>query len=165
MRRTFGTPVVDYLPALGLLIVTAVYLAVAYGYSPVSRAVPVAVGWAVIVLVGLDLASRTQTRFGRSLTRWLNPAADPVQTATQPHYSASKQIAAILWIVGFTAALVLIGVLYAVPLYIFASMRLRGRRPYLACVAVCAGTTLFVWLMFSVVLRLELYPGILFGGR
>lgn len=165
MRRVFGTPVVEYLPALSLLIVTAAYLALAYGYTPMSRAIPVAVAWAVIALVGLDLASRTQTRFGRALIRWLNPAADPAQTASHPRYPASKQIAAILWIVGFTVALVLIGILYAVPLYVFASMRLRGRRPYLACLTVCGGSTLFIWLMFSVVLRLDLYRGILFGGH
>lgn len=164
MRRFLGTPVTDYLPALVLWVATAGYLATAYGYGRDSRLMPVLVAWAMLVLVALDLASRTDTRVGRALTRWLNPAADPAKSAAHARYPLSKQAAAVLWLAGFAAALVLIGVLYAVPLYVFGSMRLRGRRSYLLSLAGGAGAALFVWLLFAVVLRIELYPGLLFGG-
>lgn len=164
MRRVLGTPLGAYLPAFLLLVLTSAYLAIAYRYKPDSRAMPVAVAWAMIALLGVDLAARTRTRPGERLIRWLNPAADPEKAARQKSYPARKQIAAMLWILGFAAALVLMGVLYAVPLYVFAAMRLRGRRSYRVCLAGAGGATLAIWLLFSVLLRLELFPGLLFGG-
>jgi hypothetical protein len=75
-----------------------------------------------------------------------------------------RQFAAVLWLAGFATALLLIGVLYAVPLYVFASLRLRGRRSYPVCLAGGAGMALLVWSLFAVLLHLNLYPGLLFGG-
>lgn len=164
MKRVLGTPLGEYLPAALLLVLTCAYLAIAYRYKPDSRAMPVAVAWAMIALVGLDLAARTRTWTGERLIRWLNPAADAAQASRHKDYPAGKQLAAMLWILGFAAALVLVGVLYAVPLYVFASMRLRGGRSSLVCLAAAGGATLVIWLLFSVLLRLELFPGLLFGG-
>ncbi len=161
MKRILGTPAADYLPAFGLLLVTMAYLAVAYSYAPDSRAVPVGVAWTMIGLLALDLLSRTRTRAGEALTRWLNPAAGE---AEERRYPVLSQVSAVLWVILFVAALVLLGVLAAVPLYVFASTRLRGGRGTLTCLAIAAGAGLFIWLLFAVVLRLDLYPGLLFQG-
>lgn len=165
MRRILGAPVVDYLPAAALLAITAGYLALAYTYAPDSRLVPAGVAWAMLGLVGLDLAARSRTRLGDLVNRWLNAAAlshgAPQQGAVPP---IARQLAAAAWVAGFTIGLVLIGLLAAVPLYVFASLRLRGRRPYGLCLAVSAGTGLMIWLLFAVVLRIDLYPGLLATG-
>ena len=164
MRRVFGTPITDYMPALGLLIITAIYLATAYDYSPDARAVPAGVAWVMLALVLLDLISRTQTGVGTALMHWLNPAGDAAKQEGVKHYPLLKQLGAVLWVAGFAAALVLIGILYAVPLYVFSSLYFQGRRPLLVCLGISAAATAMIWLLFAVVLRLELYPGILFGG-
>jgi hypothetical protein len=164
VRRVFGTPLTDYMPALGLLVLTAIYIATAYSYSPDARAVPAGVAWVMLVLVLLDLVSRTQTGIGTTLMHWLNPAGDAAKQEGVKHYPLLKQFSAVLWVSGFTAALVLIGILYAVPLYVFSSLYFQGRRPLPVCLAVSAAATAMIWLLFAVVLRLELYPGILFGG-
>ena len=65
---------------------------------------------------------------------------------------------------GWRPALVLIGILYAVPLYVFSSLFVQGRRSLPLCIGVSAAATAMIYLLFAVVLRLELYPGILFGG-
>ena len=161
MSRVPEAPTGAYLPALGLWIVAAGYLGIAYTYAPETRALPVAVGWSMLALVGLDLASRMRGRAGAALTRWLNPRA---HGARQKSYPAATQLGAVFWILGFAAALVLIGVLAAVPLYVFASLRLRGKRPFATSLAAAAGITLAVWLLFSALLRLDLFPGLLFGG-
>lgn len=163
MRRAFGTPIVDYLPALVLWLLTAGYLITAYGYSLESRVMPTLVAWSMLVLLLLDLISRTQTRFGYAVTRWLNPAA----TAAERSLDRSvirRQFAAVLWLAAFATALLLIGVLYAVPLYVAASLRLRGRRSTPVCLAAAAGMALLVWLLFAVLLQLNLYPGLLLAG-
>lgn len=165
MRRVLGSPAADYAPALVLLAVTIGYLALAYGYAPDSREVPVGVAWALILLLGLDLAARSRTRLGDTVNRWLNAAAVP-QGLAKPDAAAPgrRQIAALLWLAGFTAALSLIGILAAVPIYVIASLRLRGRRSYRVSLAVGAGTALAIWLLFAVVLRIDLYPGLLATG-
>jgi hypothetical protein len=164
VKQIFGTPVSDYMPATALLVLTILYLATAYGYAPDARAVPAGVAWVMLVLVILDLVSRTRTQVGTMLMHWLNPAGDADKMAEHKRYPAFKQIGAVLWIAGFAAAMVFIGILYAVPLYVFASLYFRGRRPLWLAAGVSAGATLMIWLLFVAVLGLELYPGMLFGG-
>lgn len=164
MKHVLGTPVTDYMPALGLLAVTAVYLATAYQYSPDARAVPAGVAWVMLVLVSLDLVSRSQTKIGAALMHWLNPAGDVNKQGPVKRYPVLKQLVAVAWVGGFAAAMLLIGILYAVPLYVFSSLLIQGRRRLLVCISFAGAATLMIWLLFDVVLSLELYPGILFGG-
>jgi hypothetical protein len=164
VKQVLGTPVSDYLPATGLLFITIFYLATAYTYEPEARAVPAGVAWVMLVLVILDLVSRTRTSAGIALMHWLNPAGDAGKMADHKRYPALKQIGAVLWIGGFAAAMVLIGILYAVPLYVFSSLYFRGRRPLWLATGVAAGATAMIWLLFVAVLGLELYPGVLFSG-
>ncbi len=163
--RLFGTDAGDYFPPVAAAAVAAVYLTTAYGYSPEARAAPLLIGWGVVVLSVLDFVSRTQTPPGRALTRWLNPVSiRPGAGKAHTAYPLRRQLAAIAWIAGFVTAFALIGVAYAVPLYVFAATRIRGGRPWFACALSAAGTLAGIWVLFSWLLRLELYPGILFGG-
>jgi len=164
VKQIFGTPVADYLPALGLLLLTIGYLATAYGYSPDARAVPSGVAWVMLVLVILDLISRTRTSIGTTLMHWLNPAGDPEAMKDHKRYPVLRQVGAVLWIGAFAAAMLFIGILYAVPLYVFASLYFRGGRPLIVAAAVSAGATAMIWTLFVAVLGLQLYPGMLFGG-
>ena len=164
MKRIFGAPLSHYAPGLALLAIVAIYLATAYGYRSDSRAFPVSVAWTMVGLTFLDLVSRTRTNLGRTIMHWLNPAGDPEKIERQPHYAVSKQVLALSWLAGFVALLVLIGILPAVAIYVFASMWLRGRRPILICAVASGAVTLLVWALFVQLLQLQLYPGWLFGG-
>jgi hypothetical protein len=158
-KPIFGTPVVDYLPAFGLALFTAAFLATAYSYPPQARAFPAAVAWVTLFLVALDIVSRTDTKPGAAVRRRLNPAA-----TAEDSRALGSQIGAAIWLAVFAVVLVLIGVLYAVPLYIFASLRFRGRRSWFTSLWISAIGTGGIWLLFSVALRLELYPGYFLGG-
>lgn len=160
MRRILGTPVIEYLPAFGLLLLTFWYLWLGYSYKPEVRAYPVGVAWVMVGLLALDLASRTGTRLGRALLHWLNPATD----AAREKRAQARQVDAVLWVAGFTALLVLVGIVGGVLIYVFAALRFRARRGLGACLFGAAGATLFIWALFSELLRLSLYPGLLFGG-
>jgi hypothetical protein len=150
---------VRYLPTVVAWIGTAMYLAVAYTYKPAPRAMPLLIGWAVWVLLSLDLAAMTPTMIGRNLTSWLNPARDQDDRAVYP---AARQLAALGSIAALTTGLILIGILPAVALYVFGVMRFFGRRPYRVAALTTAAVTLFVWLMLAQVLRIDLYPGLIF---
>ena len=165
MARTFGTELSDYLPAAAAAAIAAVYLGAAYQYSPEARATPLLIGWTVVALAGLDIASRTQTRVGRTLAGWLNPVTTRLRHGAGPaDYPIGKQIMAIVWIAGFLAGFALFGATYAIPLYVFAATRWRGGRPYVVCLISAACTLAGIWFLFGWLLRLELYPGLLFGG-
>ena len=164
MKQFLGTPVSDYVPALGLLFIAVFYLATAYTYEPEVRAVPAGVAWVMLGLVILDLVSRTRTSAGIALMHWLNPAGDPDKMRDHKRYPVLSQVTAVLWIAGFAGAMVLIGILYAVPLYVVASLYFRGRRPLWLAAGVAAGATAMIWLLFVAVLGMELYPGVLFSG-
>jgi hypothetical protein len=157
VRRIFGTALDEYLPALGLLVFTTLYLIVAYRYKPLVRAFPAGVAWFMLAILALDLLSRTETRFGRAVARWLNPSATAGRREGNP-------VPAILWLAGLALLLVLIGIYAAVPIFVFASLRWRGRRGYGMCLLTAGAATAFIWLMFSVLLRLSLYPGMLVGN-
>ncbi len=165
MKRIFGTPFQNYLPALGLMLFTACYLYLAAAYPPRARAFPEAVAWVMLGLLALDLVSRTQTRIGLALLRALNPAAEPGATHPREQSQRGSPVTAILWVAGLATALLLIGILNSVPLYIFASLRFRGERSLIMSLAIAAGATLLIWLLFGVVLRLNLYPGLFFDPQ
>ena len=144
-----------------MLAVTIVYLAVAYTYTEQARLFPVPVGWLMLALLALDLVSRTKTQTGEALTRLLNPAAEA--EGAEQRFPVLRQLSAILWVAFFTAALVLIGIMYAVPLYVFGSMRFHGRKSYLTSLIAAVCVTAFTWVLFAFALQVELYPGMLFS--
>jgi hypothetical protein len=165
MARAFGTELSEYLPAAGAAAVAAIYLGAAYQYSPEARAAPLLIGWAVIVLAALDIVSRTQTPLGRVLSGFLNPVTNrPRRGHGAEPQPAARQIMAVAWIAGFVAAFALIGAALAIPLYVFAATRWRGGRPFAVCLLSAALTLGGIWFLFAWLLRLELYPGLLFGG-
>jgi hypothetical protein len=161
VKRILGTPVVEYVPALVMFAIAVAYLAIAYTYAPQARLFPVPVGWLMLLLLTLDLVSRTKTQVGENLTRLLNPAAE-VEGA-EPRFPLLRQFSALFWIAFFTAALVLIGIMYAVPLYVFGSMRFHGRKSYLTSLIAAVCVTAFTWVLFAFALQVELYPGALFS--
>jgi hypothetical protein len=161
MRRVLGTPIVDYVPALAMVAITIGYLSIAYTYSEQSRLFPVPVGWLMLLLLALDLVSRTKTPAGEMLTRLLNPAAEA--EGAEPRFPILRQLSAILWVALFTIALVLIGIMAAVPLYVFGSMRFHGKKSYQTSLIAAVCVTAFTWVLFAFALQVELYPGMLFS--
>ena len=158
MKRLFAPGRGDYFFVLGMLVFALLYLALGLSYKPALREVPVPVACIVIALLVLDLVSRTETALGAALRRRLNPIP------ARPAYPATRQIEAVLWVAGFALLLVLLGILAAVPVFVFAFMRWRGKRGLIASFLAAGGATLFIWLLFALLLRLTLYPGLVFQG-
>jgi hypothetical protein len=164
VKTFFGTKASDYAPPVVILIVTLVYLATAYTYTPEARAFPATVAWASLVLACLDIVSRTKTPAGQTLVRWFNPAAASEKSNAHPSYPVSTQLIAIGWVVAFVALMLLAGILVAVPTLVFASMLLRGKFAWWLSALIAASVTGAIWFVFEQVLMLELYRGLLFGA-
>ena len=147
-----------FFPPLVLLVVAGAYLAVAYSYPPNARLMPVAVAWVLLALLGLDLLIATGSQAGRLTARLLNPSL-----AVEEKLDPLRQLSALFWPCLFTLLLFGIGVLAAVPIYVFGSMRFHGgwslRWSALTAIA-ASGLT---WFLFELLLQINLYPGALFA--
>jgi hypothetical protein len=164
MKTLFGTPFAEYLfPALIWLLALG-FLLLAAGFSPMSREVPILVGWATLGLTTVDLFSRTRVRAAEALARWLNPGVRVADPKADKATSRPRLAMAVGGIVGFVAALVLAGVLCAVPVFLFVALFWGGKCRFATSVIIMALVTAFIWALFAGLLRLELYPGLLFGG-
>jgi len=164
MKTLFATRWVHYLPALFAWLFAVGFLVLTYRLPPIARAMPVLVGWATLGLASLDLISRTGGAFGQGLMRALNPSGLKLQgdaDTLEPRFGLKSGIGmVVLLVVGFLS----IGILLAAPLVIFIALMLANRREPLLSAAIAAGATLVIWLLFAVLLRLQLYPGLIFGG-
>jgi hypothetical protein len=158
----------DSAPPAVLLVVAIIFEVMAHSFPPASAQVPILIGWAMIVLTAVDLLSRMNNQIGRKLTLWLSPAAltDKAERAEKPENEPKRwrQITAICGICAFSLALVYVGVAASVPVFAVIAIRWGGRFSWITSILGAAATTALIWLLFAVLLRMQLFPGLLFGG-
>jgi hypothetical protein len=157
MKRIFGTPLLQYLPAAGLALIATAFLVTSYTYSKDARAFPAAIAWTLLALSALDLIAIGDTAAGTIIRRWFNPALKGQGEAQR----GSRQAVVVLSLAGVALAFVMLGIEITVPLYVFLSLRFGARRPVLTSFAITAVLSAAMWLLFVVVLRLDLYQGYL----
>jgi hypothetical protein len=64
----------------------------------------------------------------------------------------------------YLAAMLLVGVLPTVPVFMLVALRFGAGRGWLVSVVGAAGMVLLVWAVFARLLGLEIFPGLLFDG-
>ena len=152
-------------PAFIVFVLSVGYLPWAYTYDPQGRMVPVLVGWLLLGLAVLDIVAHTDTHVGRTLFELVSGRAMDAGTEEPgTTYTFGRQAVAVLWMIAFLASVGLIGFVITVPIYVLAFMRIQGRKPLKQSVIAAAAVAAVVWVSFEVLLRYDLYPGILFGG-
>jgi hypothetical protein len=164
MKTVFGAPLAEYLFAASVWLVAAIFLLLSYSFSAVSREVPALICWATLVLTSLDLVSRLQLPAGQALNRLLNPGLRGKDATEAKPTSSSRLAIAIAAIIVLATGLVLFGVLYVVPVFLFVALYWGGKCRLVASALLAAVVTAFIWGLFTGLLRLELYPGLLLGG-
>lgn len=155
----------DFAAALLTLALGVGFLLWAHSYPPKAAAVPKLVAWITIVLALIDAAANTETAAGRVLRR-LTGSENAIEWKTEGEREASSRriASSIFWVLAYLASVVLAGFLLATPAYIFLYMTLHGARSALAGGIAALATTFGVWVVFQVLFRYPLYPGLLFGG-
>jgi len=68
------------------------------------------------------------------------------------------------WMVGFFGFVYGVGFLVAIAIFVLAYVKTYARTGWMWSVLVTAGVWVFVYVMFELVIRVELYRGILFGA-
>ena len=154
----------DFCAALTVLAIGVGFLAWAHTYPPQAGEVPTLVAWLTIVLALIDAAARTETALGRVLRRVVSAEQVIEWKADGGEVSARRVASSVFWLLAYLAGVALVGFLVATPLYIFLYVKLHGGHSARAGALTAAGTTLGVWIVFQLLFRYPLYPGLLFGG-
>jgi len=155
--KPYLVPAVLWLLAVGFLVV-------AEQYDRQSRAMPLLIGRAMVLLATLDILSRSPTKLGHALLKWLNPSALTMEGPADTDRDQWKALGYILGVVAFVCGLIWLGMFVAVPVFVFVSVTAIGRRSLSQAVIATVAVSVFVWILFSLVLGLSLFPGLLFGG-
>jgi hypothetical protein len=139
------------LVSAAMLAIFAGMVAMAFGYPPDGRFLPFVIGIPGTVLCVIQLAldiAESRRESGRRLT-------------AEERRNLRVAGALFVWLVGFMAAILLLGFLVAMPLVLFAFLRLQQREPLPLSLALSAGGLAGMWLVFDVMLRLPLHEGFL----
>ncbi|HEY0878564.1 MAG TPA: tripartite tricarboxylate transporter TctB family protein [Zeimonas sp.] len=153
----------EFVAPVFFLAFSAAFLLVAYGYGEASREVPVAVGYAALVLAFVDLLTRLPTAFGRRLAQLVGSAPE---TAPADHANAgvplAREAGAIVSLACFVASTLAVGMLITTPVYVYLYMVFWGGRARWHGLLGAVGATAFAYLVFELLLRYPLYRGTLF---
>jgi hypothetical protein len=164
LPRILDAPLTAYILPAFLLLTAIGFLLLAGTFDLQSRMIPLLIGRTMFALATLDLLSRARTHWGQALLKWLNPAALKAQVPGEYKQTYRTELAYILWITVFAACLIWFGVFVSTPLFLLASLKLGGRRTLTESILVTLAVCAFVWTLFTLVLHLQLFPGLLFGG-
>jgi Tripartite tricarboxylate transporter TctB family len=126
-----------------------------------GREFPVLVSGAAVILAALDVLAHSGTAAGRWVTLVLAGAAPP---APSERRRLPAEAMAVVWVAAALALVIVAGFLVAIPVYVFLYLLLHGRRTLRHSVIAAVATTFGIWLGFEVLLRYELYGGLLFPG-
>ena len=152
-------------PAVVVLVLSIGYLPWAYSYDAQGQLVPVLIGWLLLGLSVLDIVAHTDTHIGRTLFGLVSGRAmDAGNEEPGTTHGFRRQAVAVLWLIAFLASVGLVGFLITVPIYVLAFMTIQGRKPLKQSIFAAVVVTLVIWVAFDVLLRYEVYPGILFEG-
>jgi hypothetical protein len=126
-------------------------------YGAIPRRLPTVVGVSMAALAVLDLLSRFDTR----LAAWLRLVlgADFANREMKHDPAFPREAAMIGWMVAAIAAIWVLGLLPAIPIYIVAYMRLWGGRPWASSLISAAIVLAFVFIVFELLLDYPLYRG------
>jgi len=116
-----------------------------------SALLPLLFGGVVFLLAGLQL--------WRELTAKEKPKAKKEEPP--PVVKGTSLGVLTLWMLGFSAAILLFGHLIAVPLFILSYVRWRGRGWGIA-IAFATAVTAGLYGLFTLAMRVELYPGFIY---
>ena len=122
-----------------------------------SRLLPLIIGGVVLALAGIRLWQEILAEAGSGTT----VADAETDGGEEARESWRGYLPSGVWIVGFFLAVYLLGFMIAIPLFTFGYMKSHGVR-WLISIILTTVVTVTEYSIFQVVLRVELYRGLLF---
>ena len=143
----------------------AVICIYALDYKPKLRLVPllvgiVSLGISILVLINEINPLPMFAKFEIDLMGSLGEK----ETDNEPQRIPSKMLAIIFWMIGFMALTLLAGFYLSIAVFCFAFLRFQEKVGWLKSISVTAGIWAFIFLVFSIVMDLHMFEGVLFGA-
>ena len=135
--------------ALGILALAAAAVFTATDWPLKARLFPLVIG---IPLVALALAETLFAVFAKE------PSAEP----SLPEGATRRTLVAWGWMLGFFAAIVLVGFQLAVPAFVFLYLVVQGRERWLFSIIFAVAVWAFFYGLFDALLHLPFPPGLIF---
>jgi len=154
----------NYLVPVSILVLSVGFLLSAYGYEGRTRQVPVLVGWVLAALCILDVIAASGTRAGDAVRAFFTGTIAGERSDELWDYPVGKVIIAMAWPTAFLVVVVLIGLVAAIPIFVFLFVLIQGRSKVQRALLASAITTGCIYVLFEKVLNYEMYQGILFAG-
>lgn len=133
------------------------------GLGETARQMPLGVALVVLILCVFDLLTRLDAPLSGPLRAFWG--ADFANREMKHAPAPREELRQIGAVTACVAGMLLIGILPAVPLFVFGYMILFGRRPLVESAAVALGLFGFVYGVFEIALDFTLYRGAFFDSR
>ena len=120
-----------------------------------AKLLPMIIAGIVSVLAGVQLS--------KELRRPKETAEQEAteKTETEPAYALTRYWRTAAWLGGLCLALYLLGFIIAIVIFTFSYLKSRGRG-WAISVIITTLLTIFIYVVFSIFLEVDLYPGLLF---
>lgn len=150
-------------PPLLLMALSGFILIWSYQYGPVARFLPVIISTATFFLSILDLVTRIRGRVAGFLRLVLGAGFQDVEMKHSP--PLREELVQSTWVVACLAGMLVIGILPAIPLFVFSYMYFQCRQEALPSLVTAIVAVAAIAGLFELLLGYDLYRGLLFGGR
>lgn len=143
---------------LVLALVACIFLVVSLGYDPRARLVPLVVAVPTLTLLLFQILGDTVPAVADRL-RFIyqggifSSSRDSGPPPQEKKESEPWPWRILLWLCGFCAALYVLSYLVVVPLFVFLLTLVEGREKPLKALLLAAGTGMFIFLLFDVLLK------------
>lgn len=146
----------DHITTLVIVLITVVYLIVASSYPRGARVVPTIVGGVTLALAGVQLIG-ARVRVLRPLLGTFEPGEE-AQVFTDPAMRKRLYVVAVSLLV-LPVLFVLVGIVVALPLYVFVFVAIISRRSSWVVLACTLGITAAVYGLLVVLLGMPVTDG------
>ena len=139
-------------------------LILSFQYRPKARRIPMLTGVCTLgLLIAVNVGTLQKRSGGPSEKKSPADTVDEhVSSNPSDDLFAKKEWVIILWVVGLTAAVYLIGFLLAIPLYLFLFLFLFAKENWKVSLGMSVGVFVTIYLIFVKVLHVHVHKGILF---
>jgi len=150
----------------GLLTIFILVICVyAFAYKPQVRLVPLLIGIGSLVMSILVLLNEIHPIqvFNKLSIDFMAPPEDK-KDEIEPRIVFSKMRAIIVWMFCFMALTLLVGFYISIAVFCFCFLRFQENIGWIKASLVTAGIWGFIFLIFKIVMDLQMFEGILFGA-
>ena len=152
------------LPPVVMLVFSVVFLGWSYSYGERAQQMPVLVGWVMLLLCALDVIASTGTHAGDMVRAFFSGTLIGEKPETAAAKPVGRTLIAILWPTAFVFLVALFGFIPVIPVYAFLFVVVQGRRGLRQGLISAAVTTAFTYVVFELLLRYEVYRGLVFSS-